>query len=140
MKESRTKYSPRFKAKVAFEALRHRDTIAALSKRYDVHPNLVSRWRNTLILNLKHAFDQTTARQTKTGSPKLHEKLRQLKEVNDTLKKKATRVSLTKRRAMIEPDHPLSIRRQCDLLGIHRSGLYYQQIKKKRRPTHRAAA
>jgi putative transposase len=30
------------------------------------------------------------------------------------------------RRAMIEPNAELSIRRQCDLLGINRSGLYYE--------------
>ena len=30
------------------------------------------------------------------------------------------------RRDMIETDHELSVRRQCDLLGISRSGLYYK--------------
>jgi putative transposase len=32
-------------------------------------------------------------------------------------------------RALVERDHPeISVRRQCDLLGIHRSGLYYEPL------------
>jgi putative transposase len=34
---------------------------------------------------------------------------------------------MTERRGCIEQEHPhFSVRRQCDLLGIHRSGLYYK--------------
>ena len=30
---------------------------------------------------------------------------------------------------MVEPDHAeISVRRQCDLLGVNRSGLYYQPV------------
>ena len=37
--------------------------------------------------------------------------------------------SLEHKRALIEPDHPhLSVRRQCQLLGLHRSNLYYQPV------------
>ena len=33
------------------------------------------------------------------------------------------------RRNMIEPQHDvLSVRKQCQLLGLHRSGLYYQPV------------
>jgi putative transposase len=32
-------------------------------------------------------------------------------------------------RALVERDHPeISLRRQCELLGIHRSGVYYQAV------------
>lgn len=32
---------------------------------------------------------------------------------------------MNERRALTDRKHPLSLRRQCELLGIHRSGLYY---------------
>ena len=32
---------------------------------------------------------------------------------------------------MIDNQHELSIRRQCDLLSIHRSGLYYKPKEEK---------
>jgi putative transposase len=36
-------------------------------------------------------------------------------------------MSLERRRQMIAPDHPqLSVVRQCELVSISRSGLYYQ--------------
>ncbi len=33
---------------------------------------------------------------------------------------------MKQRRAMVEPDADLSVRRQCEVLGINRSGLYYE--------------
>ena len=42
------------------------------------------------------------------------------------LKKKSER-SPERLRPLIEPDHPaLSVRRQCELLGLSRSSLYYE--------------
>ena len=36
---------------------------------------------------------------------------------------------MSKRRLWVEPDHAeISMRRQCDLLGVNRSGLYYQPV------------
>jgi transposase-like protein len=38
MKAKRKQYSPSFKAKVALEALKDKETLAELSKRFEVHP------------------------------------------------------------------------------------------------------
>jgi len=45
MKKSRRKFSGAFKAKVAIEALKERETLAELSKRFEVHPNIISKWK-----------------------------------------------------------------------------------------------
>jgi putative transposase len=37
-------------------------------------------------------------------------------------------MSLLERRQMIEHEHPLSLVNQCDLLELHRSGLYYRPV------------
>ncbi len=37
-------------------------------------------------------------------------------------------MSLVERRQMVEHMHPLSLVSQCNLLGLHRSGLYYQPV------------
>ncbi len=37
-------------------------------------------------------------------------------------------MSLVERRKMVEHMHPLSLVSQCNLLGLHRSGLYYQPV------------
>jgi transposase len=43
MKNSRRKFSSQFKARVAIEALKERETLAELSKRYEIHP---TKYRN----------------------------------------------------------------------------------------------
>lgn len=37
-------------------------------------------------------------------------------------------MSLLERRKLVEQEHPLSLVRQCNLLDLHRSGLYYQPV------------
>ena len=41
-KRSRRNHAPEFKAKVALAAVRNEDTLAALAKRFDVHPGQVT--------------------------------------------------------------------------------------------------
>ena len=40
-KKPRRKFSSKFKAKVALEALRERESIESLSKKFDLHPNQI---------------------------------------------------------------------------------------------------
>ncbi|MBA7573794.1 hypothetical protein ES708_15592 [subsurface metagenome] len=42
MKKTRRKFSAAFKAKVATEATKERDSLADLSKRFEVHPNMIN--------------------------------------------------------------------------------------------------
>ena len=51
MSNLRRKFSATFKAKVALEALQERETIEFLSKKHDVHPNQILRWKKDLIGN-----------------------------------------------------------------------------------------
>ena len=45
MKRSRRKFSAKFKAKVALEALREHHSLAELSAKYELHPNQISKWK-----------------------------------------------------------------------------------------------
>jgi transposase-like protein len=44
-KKSRRKFTAEFKSKVALEALQERSTLSELSKRYELHPNLIVQWK-----------------------------------------------------------------------------------------------
>ena len=46
---SRWKFTAEFKAKVAMEALQEKQTLTELSKKYDVHPNQITKWKNQLL-------------------------------------------------------------------------------------------
>jgi transposase-like protein len=45
---SRRKFTAEFKSKVALEALQERATLSELSKRYDLHPNVITQWKRSL--------------------------------------------------------------------------------------------
>jgi transposase-like protein len=59
IKKSRRKYTAEFKTKVALEALQERSTISELSKRYELHPNMVIQWKKTLTENSVRVFQET---------------------------------------------------------------------------------
>ncbi len=42
MKKTRNKYTAKFKAKVAIEAIKEVETLSELSKRFDVAPQIIS--------------------------------------------------------------------------------------------------
>ena len=48
-KRQRRKLTPEFKAKVALEAFKERETVAELAKRFKVHPNQISTWKRQLL-------------------------------------------------------------------------------------------
>jgi hypothetical protein len=45
MKGKRKQYSPSFKAKVALEALKNKETLAELSKKFEVHPTIIGKFQ-----------------------------------------------------------------------------------------------
>ena len=90
MTRKRRNFSPEFKAKVAKEALKEELTMAELAKRFDVHPNMISNWKNEVLDNLQGIFSSKsriadTSREENTKD--LHAKIGQLTIENDFLKK-----------------------------------------------------
>lgn len=95
MKKSRRVYSGAFKAKVALEAFKERETLAELSQRYEVHPNMIKRWKQELS---DRSFEIFETRSLKDDSEdqmeKLYAKIGQLEMECDWLKKTSRRAGL----------------------------------------------
>ena len=85
----RKRCSVEFKARVALEAIREELTLAELSKKHGVHPNMISGWKKTAIKNLALAFDKNSGSGSGDGAAetqKLHAKIGQLVVERDFLK------------------------------------------------------
>ena len=94
MKQKRRKFSGAFKAKVALEALKERETLAELSKRFEVHPNMISKWKQEFLERSGEIFDKKSDADSEVDPEKLYAKIGQLEIENDFLKKSLNKIGL----------------------------------------------
>lgn len=88
MKKSRRKFTDAFKAKVAIEALKERETLSELAKRFEIHPNQISIWKREFLENAENAFASKNKKEESDNQvDKLYQKIGQLEMENDFLKK-----------------------------------------------------
>ena len=129
MTTTRKQYSPNFKAKVAVEALRGEKTLSQLASQFHVHPVQIGQWRKTALEHLADLFIDGRKSKASGGDVErdaLYEEIGRLKVELDWLKKRSA-FSIEQARLLVEPDHAeISVRRPFELLGVNRSGLYYQ--------------
>lgn len=95
MKKTRRKFTGAFKAKVAIETLKERESLAELSKHFEVHPNIISKWKKEFLQNSAQVFDQQSKEKEKEiDVDKLYAKIGQLEIENDFLKKNLRKIGL----------------------------------------------
>ncbi len=56
MAGKRRRFTPEFKARVALDALREHDSVQAIARRHELHPNQVSTWKRQLLEGLPEVF------------------------------------------------------------------------------------
>ncbi|MDT8402431.1 MAG: transposase [Bacteroidales bacterium] len=94
MKKSRRKFTSAFKAQVAIEALKERESLAELSNRYEVHPTMISKWKNEFLEKSAAVFDKKSEAESEVDPEKLYAKIGQLEIENDFLKKNLRKIGL----------------------------------------------
>ncbi|QEC53994.1 transposase [Anseongella ginsenosidimutans] len=87
MKGKRRKFSSAFKAKVALEALKEKETLAELAQRFEVHAVMISKWKQEFLEKSAHVFDKEADQEEQVDSDRLYAKIGQLELENDFLKK-----------------------------------------------------
>jgi transposase len=125
----RRKFTPKFKTKVALEAIRESQSLNNLAIKYDLAPTQISKWKKEFLAGAETIFSGAAASvksDTETERDRLLRVIGALKVENDFLKKKLEVIPLPERRAMVTDNPALSKSPQCRILGLNRSSLYYE--------------
>jgi transposase-like protein len=56
--EKRRTYTPQEKSKIVLEVLREEKTLSQIAAEYQVHPNVISRWKAEFIANADKVFSK----------------------------------------------------------------------------------
>ena len=128
-------FSAEYKTKVVLELLESEVTISQLSKKYEITPKTIQNWKKQFLNNASMAFEPAkVVSEYKT-------EIEELKSQNDELAKALGKATverdwaLGKLRGLDTPNkrnlvdsklEDLPMARQCELLKINRSMLYYQ--------------
>ena len=98
MRMTRRKFTSKFKAQVAIEALKERERLTELGKRYELHPNQISAWKSKFLEHADHAFGGPFAapgvEQLEQERDQLYRKIGELEMDREFLKKSLKKAGL----------------------------------------------
>ncbi len=113
------------------EAISGRKTIQEITAHHSMHPIQVSQWKRPLLDGARELF--TRGKQSKdkeevqANEAELFQQIGRLQMVLEWLKKDLSCSEANGLSKFVDHDHPeLSTSRQCVLLGLPRSTLYYR--------------
>lgn len=98
MNKRRT-FSSTFKAQVVMEALSERETLSELSKKYELHPNMIAGWKKHFIAHAEELFSSASSSDEDTTdlarkNEELFAKIGQLQVEVDFLKKVSAKLGI----------------------------------------------
>ena len=98
MKRTRRKFSAAFKAQVALEAIKERETLAELGHRFGLHSNVISKWKQEFLSHAAEVFvgpaDKSQA-EAPLDAEQLYAKIGKLEMENEFLKKSCYKAGLS---------------------------------------------
>ena len=139
MSTKRKTYSAEFKAKLVLEVLEGEKTLNEIASKYEILPKNLQNWKKQFLENMSLAFDRSTVLK------EYKNEIETLQKSNDSLAKKVGNLTIEKdflegkleslvssknRKAFIDTEHKISLNKQCKLLNISKSSLYYEPVKK----------
>jgi len=86
---TRRKFTPKFKTRVAIEALKDQSSLADLAQKYDLHPQQISTWKREFLQGAEEVFKSGSKSKKSEAEQEKDELLKtigKLKVENDFLK------------------------------------------------------
>jgi transposase len=94
-KQTRRKFSPAFKVKVALEAVKNQQTLAELAKKFDLNSVVICKWKAEFLENLSATFERSESTDLQDqDTEKLYAAIGQLKVENEFLKKSCRKLGI----------------------------------------------
>ena len=134
MSVKRKSYSADFKAKLVLEVLEGEKTVNEIASAYGVIPLSLRNWKKQFLENMSLAFDKSTVvKEYKDEIDTLqHEKDAIAKKLGETivekdflLEKLKSLASSKERKSLVDSKLNISLNKQCKLLQVSKSSLYY---------------
>lgn len=128
-------FSAEYKTKVVLELLESEVTISQLSKKYEITPKTIQNWKKQFLSNASMAFEpakvvseyKTEIEELKSENDELAKALGKATVERDWALGKLRGLDIPNKRNLVDSKlEDLSMARQCELLKINRSMLYYQ--------------
>jgi putative transposase len=139
MSTKRKIYSADLKAKLVLQVLEGEKTLNEIASQYEILPKNLQNWKKQFLENMSLAFDKSTV------VKEYKKEIEDLQKSKDELAKKVGNLTIEKeflegklkslvssngRKDFIDTKLPISLNKQCKLLSISKSSLYYQPVKK----------
>jgi len=138
MSVKRKSYSADFKAKLVLEVLEGEKTVNEIASKYEVLPLSLRNWKKQFLENMSLAFDKSAVVKEYKDEIENLQKDKDLiaKKLGETIVEKeflegklVSLASSKERKALVDAKHNLSLNKQCNLLNISKSSLYYSPVK-----------
>ena len=139
MSTKRKIYSAEFKSKLILEVLEGAKTINEIASQYEVLPVSLKSWKKQFLENMSLAFDKSAVVKEYKSEIETLQRDKDLiaKKLGETIVEKeflegklVSLVSSKGRKTFIDTKLPISINKQCTLLNISKSSLYYTPVVK----------
>lgn len=137
MSRKKTTFTPEFKTKLVLEVLKNEKTLNEIASAYNITPKNLHTWKKIFLDNAEIAMEPSKAvKEYKEELALVHEENEALTKIvgkmtveKEWLEKKLGSLGLSEKKQMIEPElKTLSLSRQCMLLKVSRSSLYYTPV------------
>jgi transposase-like protein len=134
MSVKRKSYSADFKEKLVLEILEGEKTVNEIASKYEIQPLSLKNWKKQFLENMSLAFDKSAVvKEYKDAIETLqHEKDSIAKKLGETIVEKDFAVeklkslgSFKEKKSLLDSKHKLSQNKQCKLLHVSKSSLYY---------------
>ena len=99
MKRTRKQYSPALKAKIVLEAIRETKTVSELATEHQIHPNLITKWKQVATTELPTLFERGAIKDEKVEAQEAR-----IAELYQEIGKLTTQVNWLKKKSGLQPD------------------------------------